>query len=51
MIAVMGIEPMNEVTLIRHAYVLSSHQRRGTASRLLDYPKEMVGTPRLLVGN
>ena len=30
LIAVMGIQRVNDVTLIRHAYVLTSHQRTGT---------------------
>jgi len=50
LVGIMGIEPVKDVTLIRHAYVLTSYQRRGIASRLLDYLKETVKTPRLLVG-
>jgi len=29
LIAVMGIQSVNDVTLIRHAYTLTSHQRKG----------------------
>ncbi len=50
LLGVMGIETVKDVTLIRHTYVLSSHQRRGIASRLLNYLKETVRTPHLLVG-
>lgn len=38
------------VTLIRHAYVLPSHQRRGIAGRLLAHLVGLTTTPRLLVG-
>jgi GNAT superfamily N-acetyltransferase len=49
-VGAMGIEPIKDVTLIRHAYVLPAFQRRGIASRLLIYLTEKVTTPRLLVG-
>jgi N-acetylglutamate synthase-like GNAT family acetyltransferase len=49
-VGVMGLEPIKDVTLIRHAYVLPTCQRRGIASRLLAYLMEGVTTPRLLVG-
>ncbi|HYA78402.1 MAG TPA: GNAT family N-acetyltransferase, partial [Verrucomicrobiae bacterium] len=29
LVAVMGIQPVDDVTLIRHAYVLTSYQRKG----------------------
>ena len=32
---VMGIQPVRDVNLIRHAYVLPSSQRRGTGGALL----------------
>ncbi len=50
LVGIMGIEPIGDVTLIRHAYVSPRWQRRGIASKLLDYLKEMANTPRLLVG-
>jgi GNAT superfamily N-acetyltransferase len=50
MVGIMGIERVNDVTLIRHTYVLPQWQRQGIAGRLLAYLKEMVGTRRLLVG-
>ncbi len=49
-VGIMGIEAIKDVTLIRHAYVLPSYQRRGIASKLLDYLKETAATPRLLAG-
>jgi N-acetylglutamate synthase-like GNAT family acetyltransferase len=50
LIAVMGLEPIKDVTLIRHAYVLSEKQKAGIGSRLLEHLKSLVKTPRLLVG-
>ena len=50
LVGIMGIEPIGDVTLIRHAYVSPRWQRQGIASKLLDYLKEMANTPRLLVG-
>jgi len=39
-----------DVTLIRHAYVLTAHQRRGIGSALLEHLKGLTETPWLLVG-
>jgi GNAT superfamily N-acetyltransferase len=50
LVGVMGIETIKDVTLIRHAYVLSQYQRRGIASQLLDHLKEKVESSSLLVG-
>lgn len=50
LVGVMGMEPIKDTTLIRHAYVLPQWQRQGISTRLLDYMKELVDTPRLLVG-
>ena len=50
LVAVMGIEAIKDVILIRHAYVLPFYQRRGIASKILAYLKETATTPRLLVG-
>ncbi len=50
LVGIMGIEPVGDVTLIRHSYVLPRWQGRGIASRLLDYLKGLVTTRRLLVG-
>jgi GNAT superfamily N-acetyltransferase len=50
LVGAIGIEPVRDVTLIRHAYVLPRWQRRGIAGRLLSHMKAMVTPPRLLVG-
>ena len=50
LVGVMGFEPIKDVTLIRHAYVLPRWQRQGIGSRLLAYLRGLVTTPRLLVG-
>ena len=47
---IMGFEPVKDVTLIRHAYVLPRCQKQGIGSKLLNHLKELVATPRLLVG-
>jgi GNAT superfamily N-acetyltransferase len=50
LVGVMGLEPIKDTTLIRHAYVLPNWQRQGISTRLLEYVKTLVSTPRLLVG-
>lgn len=50
LVGVMGIEPVQDVTLVRHTYVLAGWQKRGIGGRLLDHLKSLVRTPRLLVG-
>jgi len=50
LVGIMGMEPIKDVTLIRHAYVLPGHQRQGIARKLLAYIRQLVKTPRLLVG-
>ncbi len=50
LVGVMGLEPIKDVTLIRHAYVLPQWQRQGISSKLLAQLKGLVTTPRLLVG-
>jgi GNAT superfamily N-acetyltransferase len=50
LIGVMGIQDVSDVTLIRHAYVLSSHQRRGIGAALLASLKAEAGERTLLVG-
>lgn len=47
--AVMGIQPVHNVDLIRHAYVLPGHQGRGIGSALLGYLRADRRRP-LLVG-
>ena len=50
LVGVMGFEPIKDVTLIRHAYVLPEWQRQGIGSKLLNHLKGLVTTSRLLVG-
>jgi len=50
LLAVMSLQPVKDVTLIRHAYVLTPYQNRGIGTRLLKHIVEQTGTRRLLVG-
>ena len=50
LVAVMGIQPVNDVTLVRHAYVLTGHQRRGIGEKLLSHLLGMARTSEVLVG-
>jgi GNAT superfamily N-acetyltransferase len=49
-VAVMGIQPVNDVTLIRHAYTLTSSQRQGIGEKLLNHLLSLAQTQRILVG-
>jgi len=49
-VGVMGFQPIEDVTLIRHTYVLPGYQRRGIGTRLLDHAKRLTKTKYLLVG-
>jgi N-acetylglutamate synthase-like GNAT family acetyltransferase len=46
---VMGLQQVQGVTLIRHAYVLTSSQKRGAGARLLSHLRELANGP-VLVG-
>jgi GNAT superfamily N-acetyltransferase len=50
LVGLMGIEPVKDVTLIRHAYTLPRWQKRGIGSKLLKHLTGLVTTRRLLVG-
>ena len=50
LLGVMGIQDVDEVTLIRHAYVIPAVQGRGVGSRLLDHLVRVAGARPLLVG-
>ena len=50
LVGIMGTEPIKDVTLIRHAYVLPQWQKQGIGNRLLSHLKSLITTPRLLVG-
>jgi GNAT superfamily N-acetyltransferase len=45
---VMGIQPVQDVTLIRHAYVRTSSQKRGIGAHLLSHLRELASGPVLI---
>jgi GNAT superfamily N-acetyltransferase len=49
LVGVMGIQPVRDVDLIRHAYVLPEHQRRGAGAALLLHLRGL-STWRMLIG-
>jgi GNAT superfamily N-acetyltransferase len=49
LIGVMGIQPVRDVDLIRHAYVLPDVQRRGVGSALLQHLRGLTNR-RILIG-
>ena len=49
LVGVMGLQPVKDVTLIRHAYVRTNHQRRGIGARMLKALRAEATTP-LLIG-
>ena len=50
LLGVMGIQDVDDVTLIRHAYVEPAVQGRGVGSRLLEHLVRLAGGRSLLVG-
>ena len=48
LIGVMGIQPVQDVTLIRHAYVRTGSQKQGVGSRLLSHLRELTKSPVLI---
>jgi len=50
LLGVMGIQPFEDTTLIRHSYVLTKHQRRGIGEKLLNHLKNLAKTSEILVG-
>jgi GNAT superfamily N-acetyltransferase len=50
LVAVMGSQRINDVTLIRHAYVLTNHQRREIGEKLLKHLLGLARTSEVLVG-
>ena len=45
---VMGIQPVQDVTLIRHAYVRTSSQKQGIGGQLLSHLRELATGPILI---
>ncbi len=50
LVALMGIQPVKDVVLIRHAYVSTSHQRRGIGEKLLQHLLRLARGGEILVG-
>ena len=50
LIGVIGIQEVQDVILIRHAYTLTSYQNKGTGSAMLEYLLKKSQNSRLLVG-
>jgi GNAT superfamily N-acetyltransferase len=49
LVGVMGIQPVRDVDLIRHAYVLPAHQRHGVGAGLLRHLRQR-SSRRMLIG-
>jgi GNAT superfamily N-acetyltransferase len=49
LVGVMGVQPVRDVDLIRHAYVLPAHQRHGVGAALLQYLRDRSAR-HLLIG-
>ncbi|MFQ5830166.1 MAG: GNAT family N-acetyltransferase [Candidatus Methylomirabilia bacterium] len=51
LVGVMGLECARDAALLRHAYILPAHQRKGVGSRLLRHLEDQVrGARRIIVG-
>ncbi len=50
LVGVMGIQPIKDVTLIRHAYVSTDFQRRGIGEKLLLHLLGLAKTTQVYVG-
>jgi GNAT superfamily N-acetyltransferase len=48
LLGVMGLQPVQDVTLIRHAYVRASSQKRGIGARLLSHVRQRASDPVLI---
>jgi len=48
LVGVMGIQQVQDVTLIRHAYVRTNSQKRGIGGHLLSHLRELVSGPILI---
>ncbi len=42
LVGVMGIQQVQDVTLVRHAYVRTSSQKRGIGAQLLSHMRELA---------
>jgi len=50
LVGVIGLEPVEDTTLLRHAYVSTDYQRRGVGEQLLARVESLTETPELLLG-
>jgi RimJ/RimL family protein N-acetyltransferase len=51
LVGVMGLEYVRDVALMRHAYILAEHQRRGLGLELLQHlEREVRGVDRIVIG-
>jgi N-acetylglutamate synthase-like GNAT family acetyltransferase len=48
LVGVMGIQQVQDVTLVRHAYVRTSSQKRGIGAQLLSHMRELANGPMLI---
>lgn len=48
LVGVMGIQQVQDVTLIRHAYVLTGSQNRGVGGKLLSHLRQQTSQPILI---
>jgi N-acetylglutamate synthase-like GNAT family acetyltransferase len=48
LMGVMGLQQVQDVTLIRHAYVRTSSQKRGIGAHLLSHLRELANRPVLI---
>jgi N-acetylglutamate synthase-like GNAT family acetyltransferase len=48
LVGVMGIQEVQDVTLVRHAYVRTSSQKRGIGAQLLSHMRELASGPMLI---
>ena len=48
LVGVMGIQEVQDVTLIRHAYVRRDQQKKGIGARLLSHLQELTNKPVLI---
>jgi N-acetylglutamate synthase-like GNAT family acetyltransferase len=48
LVGIMGIQGVQDVTLIRHAYVCTSRQKRGYGAHLLSHLRELASSPVLI---
>ena len=49
LVGIMGVQPVKNVTLIRHAYVATAHRNKGLGSILLNHLLHQIKGP-ILVG-